>query len=231
VADYLKKTTHLGALESGAYLHLIMDYWANGKLPTDEKQLARIAKLTDKEWRRCRDTLAAFFTADWKHERIDEELAKAADISSKRRANAMQLHSKQDANAPANAHTLHSSQSPRKKEREERDARASRGASLPDGWTPSEEDFAYVENLGLSRSQALEGLEEMRLWAGANRNRSVGRKADWSLTYRSWMRRNKRGTNAKTARDQSRDNFRTALDQLRNFGEAGVGGEDGSSPV
>jgi uncharacterized protein YdaU (DUF1376 family) len=85
VGSFLKKTGHLGALESGAYLLLIMNYWANGKLPTDEKQLARIAKLTDKEWKQCRDVIAAFFTADWRHERIDEELAHAEEVSNKRR--------------------------------------------------------------------------------------------------------------------------------------------------
>lgn len=111
VADYLKKTTHLGALESGAYLHLIMDYWANGKLPNDDKQLARIAKLTDKQWKALRPTLAAFFQDGWRHQRIDDEIAKAEVVSSKRRAAAEQRHSKRDANADANADTVHSSQS------------------------------------------------------------------------------------------------------------------------
>ena len=36
--------------------------------------------------------------------------------------------------------------------------------------------------------------EDMRLWAGANANRQVARKADWSLTFKGWMRREaKRG--------------------------------------
>jgi uncharacterized protein YdaU (DUF1376 family) len=85
VGDYLKKTTHLGALESGAYLHLIMDYWSNGKLPTDERQLARIAKVSDREWSRIRDTLQAFFVDGWRHERIEKELAHAEEVSNKRK--------------------------------------------------------------------------------------------------------------------------------------------------
>jgi hypothetical protein len=114
-----------------------------------------------------------------------------------------------------------------------KEAHASRGAALPEDWRPSDEDFSYVENLGFTKSQALEGFEEMQLWAGANSNRSVGRKADWSKTYRGWMRRNrKRGnSNGQTPRDRSRDNFRTALDQLRNFGKGEVGGDDGGQPV
>lgn len=81
VADYLAKTTHLRALESGAYLHLIMAYWASGKLPNDDRQLASIAKMTDAEWRAAKPTLAAFFTPEWKHDRIEDEITKATKIS------------------------------------------------------------------------------------------------------------------------------------------------------
>jgi uncharacterized protein YdaU (DUF1376 family) len=86
IADYLKDTTHLGAIESGAYLHLIMDYWQSGKLPTEDRLLARIAKLTDREWKKLRPVLQSFFHDGWKHKRIDEELAHTQDISSKRSA-------------------------------------------------------------------------------------------------------------------------------------------------
>lgn len=86
IADYLKDTTHLGALESGAYLHLIMHYWQAGKLPTDDRQLARVAKLTDREWKKSKATLQAFFHDGWKHKRIDKELAHAAEVSIKRAA-------------------------------------------------------------------------------------------------------------------------------------------------
>jgi uncharacterized protein YdaU (DUF1376 family) len=81
IADYLRKTTHLGALESGAYLHLIMDYWQNDGLPSDERQLARIARLTDREWKKVKPTLQAFFYDGWKHQRIDEEIAETAKIA------------------------------------------------------------------------------------------------------------------------------------------------------
>jgi uncharacterized protein YdaU (DUF1376 family) len=103
IADYLAKTAHLRALESGAYLHLIMHYWQHGKLPTEDRKLSAIARMTDLEWRRSRSTLAEFFTADWKHSRIEEELAHVAEVSSKRSASAVQRHSKRHANADANA--------------------------------------------------------------------------------------------------------------------------------
>lgn len=130
IADYLKDTTHLGALLSGAYLHLIMDYWQNGKLPSDEGQLARIARLTPHEWRRHRNTLNALFQEGWKHKRIDHELAHAVDVSNKRSAAAAarqaaireQEECKPSAIAPANAHTLHTTHYTEEE---------SRGASAP----------------------------------------------------------------------------------------------------
>lgn len=81
IADFLRKTTHLGALESGAYLHLIMDYWQNDGLPDDDKQLARIAKMTDREWKAAKPTLQAFFHDGWKHTKVDEEIAEAIKIA------------------------------------------------------------------------------------------------------------------------------------------------------
>jgi uncharacterized protein YdaU (DUF1376 family) len=118
IADYLRKTTHLGALESGAYLHLIMDYWQNDGLPDDDKKLARIARMTDREWKAARATLQAFFHDGWQHEKIDEEIAKASEISTKRSAIASarqtaireQAESNGSAIAPANADTLHTTQ-------------------------------------------------------------------------------------------------------------------------
>jgi uncharacterized protein YdaU (DUF1376 family) len=114
IADYIRDTSHLRAMESGAYLHLIMAYWVSGKLPNDDRQLATIAKLTDREWKACKGVLAGFFGPDWSsHKRIDKEIAKATDISNKRRTSAERMHSKArasaDANAHANAHTLHTS--------------------------------------------------------------------------------------------------------------------------
>lgn len=99
IADYLAKTAHLSAAQSGAYLHLIMHYWQIGGLPTSDDALARIAKMTLAEWKRSRDTIAEFFEDGWRHNRIDEEIAHADDISSKRKAAAERRHGKSDANA------------------------------------------------------------------------------------------------------------------------------------
>lgn len=149
IADYLKDTTHLGALESGAYLHLIMHYWQHGGLPDNEKQLAQIAKLTAREWSRLRGTLKPFFHDGWKHKRIEGELAHAVDISAKRSAVAAarqaarreQEECKQSAIAPANADTLHTSHST-KKEKEVGGAEAP-----PDNVVPLSRQYAFEGRL------------------------------------------------------------------------------------
>jgi uncharacterized protein YdaU (DUF1376 family) len=79
IGDYRRDTGHLRAAGHGAYLLLIMHYWATGGLPDDDRQLAVIAGLSDREWRAMRPVLEKFFQPGWKHKRIDAELAEAHD--------------------------------------------------------------------------------------------------------------------------------------------------------
>lgn len=87
VADYLADTGHLSAAEHGAYLMLIMHYWANGGLPCDDRKLARIARMSDREWSKARPTIVEFFETGWTHKRIDAELVKSEEKSAAARAN------------------------------------------------------------------------------------------------------------------------------------------------
>ena len=77
VADYLADTTHMSAAEHGAYLLLIMNYWQKGGLPKDEALLARICRMSSREWGKSRGVLSALFEDGWTHHRIDSELEKA----------------------------------------------------------------------------------------------------------------------------------------------------------
>ena len=98
IADYLADTLHLSAAESGAYLFLIMHYWEHGRLPDNEVALARIARLTPREWAKYGSTLAAFFGDGWTHKRVDDELAKSEDISNKRRSAVQQRKDRRSTN-------------------------------------------------------------------------------------------------------------------------------------
>lgn len=84
VADYLRDTRHLTTLQHGAYLLLIMEYWSKGKLPSTDAERARVTAMTRKQWLSNRLPLAAMFSPDWRHERIDRELEKANELRLKR---------------------------------------------------------------------------------------------------------------------------------------------------
>ncbi len=107
VGDYVKDTMHLSAAESGAYMFLIMDYWTKGKLPDDERQLTRIARMSQEEWAESRGVLAAFFHDGWKHKRIDEEIIAAREKYAKRAAAGKKGgEAKAAKSAPSNAKPL-----------------------------------------------------------------------------------------------------------------------------
>jgi uncharacterized protein YdaU (DUF1376 family) len=74
LGDYLRHTRHLRAAEHGAYLLLIMHYWATGGLPDDDRQLASIACMGVPEWRRHRRVIAALFEPGWRLGWLDAAL-------------------------------------------------------------------------------------------------------------------------------------------------------------
>ena len=80
IGDYLGDTQRLTTEQHGAYLLLILDYWRNGPAPDDDAVLMQITKLDKVGWKRCRPALSRLFQIaddEWRHKRIDKELAKA----------------------------------------------------------------------------------------------------------------------------------------------------------
>lgn len=84
VGDYLADTGHLSTTQHGAYLLLIMHYWRKKELPTDDKQLAAIAKLPLRIWLDMKETIQAFFFDGWRHKRIEAEIQRRNEVSEKR---------------------------------------------------------------------------------------------------------------------------------------------------
>lgn len=84
IGDYLADTGRLNTEQHGAYLLLIFDYWRSGPLSDDDEELAGIARLDIKTWRRHRPKLERYFAiadGQWRHKRVDQELAAAQDKS------------------------------------------------------------------------------------------------------------------------------------------------------
>jgi uncharacterized protein YdaU (DUF1376 family) len=110
VGDYLSKTSHLTTVQHGAYFLLILHYWANGRLPTTDKELMAIARMSETEWAGNCYAIAKFFDSNWRHPRIEEELIKYQNIRSKRSLAGLKgawgKHKKQTENFLANANTI-----------------------------------------------------------------------------------------------------------------------------
>ena len=63
VDAYLADTTHLTAEESGAYLHLLMAMWRHGgSVPNDDRDLARIARVSPSRWPRVKARIMPLLT-------------------------------------------------------------------------------------------------------------------------------------------------------------------------
>ncbi len=88
VADYLGDTRHLTTEQHGAYLLLLMTMWrADGRLPNDDRKLARIASCTPSRWAKIRDEVMEFFVIEGDeitNHRLTSELKKASEKSIKR---------------------------------------------------------------------------------------------------------------------------------------------------
>jgi uncharacterized protein YdaU (DUF1376 family) len=210
IADYRLDTARLSASEHGAYLLLIMEYWAAGSLPEDDRQLARIAAMTDREWKAAKPIVQRFFQDGWTHKRIDAELKKAAATIDKRRAAAEQMHSSRrakahahaGANAPSDADAGHdiraSNNSPTDttseasassvvKGREARPPPAKASRIDPD-WQLGEAELAEATKAGLTHDAAQREFPKFRdhfLAAPGER----GRKSDWRAAWRNWSRK------------------------------------------
>jgi uncharacterized protein YdaU (DUF1376 family) len=228
IGTYLKNTTHLRALESGAYLHLIMAYWLDGRLPNNDRQLATIAKVTDKEWKRIKSTMAAFFGPDFSsHERIDAELARAADVSAKRKEAARVKWDKEDAKGDAQVMQMHMQkpcttdailQTTYTKEEEGRKAEvalrappAKKGTRLSEDWEPSGGDLAYAKAKGFDRPAALNEAEKFRnYWLSKAGNNT---KLDWKRTWQYWISNSNGGGNGRV-QNTGTGNILPAQDRL-----------------
>lgn len=251
-ADYLAGTGHLTRAQHGAYLLLILHYWSKGGLPSDDRLLARIARMSDREWKAESGILAEFFDDGWHHPRIEKELEKARTKSEKRAeagargGDAKSLKNNGGDVAIATVlleqkddFAVASSSEPEKEKKEKKEPpsppsvvrppQKSRGEFLPQEWGPCLEGRRMaIAELG-SREAALRELEKFRNYWFA-KSGADGRKRDWDATWRNWIMRaaddGKRNGNHQRQHRPSggADNILAAMDELFGGGSDGGGG-------
>lgn len=93
VDDTLAETQHLEPHEFGAYVRLLFCLWrAGGKIPDDDRKLARMTSTTPVRWRKIRAEVISLFVVNGdgtiSNKRISQELRNAAARSKAAKTNA-----------------------------------------------------------------------------------------------------------------------------------------------
>lgn len=192
VGDYIADTAHLTTEEHGAYLLLMMHYWSNRKLPTDETKLARICKLPPRRWAKSRETLLAFFDANLRHKRIEFEITQAERISAAGRVGGLasaavrrERSLKNRSNDSAKSFEALQSQSHTQRKIDSLEARK-RACRLDDNWWPSSEDLTYAEGKGLSGAEISVEAEKFRNHWTSKGGKDAA-KTNWHRTWENWV--------------------------------------------
>ena len=180
IGDFLADTMHLSATETGIYIRLLMHCWAHGSIPLDDQKLARIAGCDSRLWHKYRETALRFFDvvegSTAQHRRVNIELARCAEISNKRKAAALQMHSK----SSANAHTTTTTATKKKEKDSLRSSQKKLAAPLPPDWKP---DRVFARLKGMTEAQIDEQEQRFRDHAAANNRKQ----ADWTASWRNWV--------------------------------------------
>ena len=198
VADYLADTSHLSAIENGAYLLLIMNYWQRGAaIPCGDSQLARICRLSLKEWQSVKPELLVFFDEQdgiWIHHRIENELSKVREKSVKA-SNAGKASAQRKVNRRSTdvQHTFNHTDTDTDTDTE---LKKVSGASRPDkrgcrlrvDFEPDETCQRLFLELNLESSDWPKALSNFKdYWGGVPG--AKGLKLDWQGTFRNSLRK------------------------------------------
>ena len=205
VADYLADTAMLTMEQSGAYLHLLMQYYRTGPLPDDDIKLATICRTTRTHFvRHIGPAVRPFFTAaDGRlhQKRADLERQKRQDISAARAAAGAKSRGKLAENMPNFAAETGENLFPDLNENNSLTlanagtkpavllvdavpAETVRGTRLRQDWQPSADEVAYALNEGLDAERIAADFRDH--WCSKTGKDAT--KLNWSMTWQKWCR-------------------------------------------
>jgi uncharacterized protein YdaU (DUF1376 family) len=120
--DLVADTMHLNSTAFGCYIRLLIHaYNHHGEIPIETGKIITITKIDPRWWPPNRETILAFFaphpddSTRMLHKRVVQELHRSHEISNKRKAAALQMHSKSTCKTDAKGGVI-TPQSQRKKE-------------------------------------------------------------------------------------------------------------------
>lgn len=214
IGDYLADTGHLTAQQHGAYLLMLMHQWRTGPLPTDERQLASIARVDLATWRqKISPTVRPFFSetdTGLTQKRLTQEKQKSdANLLKKSEAGMSGAHarwsnphSERNGTRMADVSVRQSqndspSPSPlpspeRKKESSLREGARPKGTRLSEDWTPGPDGAKFAQELGLNPKAVFAVFFDY--YRGIPGSKGVS--LNWIGVWRNWCRREARNTGA-----------------------------------
>lgn len=107
---------------------------------------------------------------------------------------------------------------------------AGEGHRLPVGWYADAENRQYAILLGFTAEEVDEIEESFRLWWPAQPG-AKGRKADWSLTWKSWVRRERESRDEKDKRARARGRGPQSTDRIGALYRGGVAAADARAGI
>lgn len=200
IGDFLGGVMHMDGMEIGAYTMLIIAHYQLGRegLPDDQKKMAKIARLSTKQWSQVRDTVLEKFNLRngfWTHIKVIEIISQIELKSSEQKAKALKRWNSDDATAlPDDCQPLTTNQKPEKKEKElsNDSSKKTRGTRLPDDWEVSAAGVEFSYTQGMTDQSIITESDKFRdYWHAVSGQKGV--KNDWDATWRNWIR-NRKGT-------------------------------------
>ncbi|MBS1093851.1 YdaU family protein [Gluconobacter wancherniae] len=214
IGDYLADTMRLSTIQHGAYLLLLMEYWRQGPLVDDMDELCAVCRTDRKTWdKTIWPSLSRFFEKKddglLHQKRADNERANAAEKKVKRSEAANARWGKKECKDDANASGMHeqstckgddtqSSPLPSslrsetsltsfesERAQNPKSEKSKRACRLPADWRPSPEMAEFARSNGVDPERTAAVFRDY--WVGVPDPK--GRKADWSATWRNWVRR------------------------------------------
>ena len=211
---YIGDTMHLSLEEHGAYLKLLMIAWRTPDccIPDDDKRIAQMLSVTPKKWVKLKPVVMSFWTLSdgvYRQKKLTK-LRQAVNDSRKKYADAGRRgglakslkcngskvsDATNDASSQASSdgvtyhlhnhnHTSQESKTPSR----ERPSR--QGSRLPENWWPDDEQWQIgMEHLGNEQRVKAEAEKFRDYWIA--KPGKDGRKANWTATWRNWLRRSK----------------------------------------